>query len=89
MRRLVEMGHRFDDGDWLWMAFGMAATWLVLIAAAIWVLGLLGVGLPRPTERSERDRNRRAQELLDERLARGEMELEDYQARRRALGDDR
>lgn len=80
------MWYRFDDGEWLWMVFGMAASWLVLLAAAIWLLGLLGVGSARPDGHA---RNRRAQDVLDERLARGEMELDDYQARRRALGDSR
>lgn len=80
------MWHRFDEGDWWWMAFGMAASWLVVIAATIWLVSLFAVGPQRPPARGARDR---AGELLDERLARGEVDLEDYHARRRALGDGR
>lgn len=53
---------------WHWL--GMAAFWVLLIGAAIWAVGrLFPPAEPRPT---------RARATLDERLARGEVDPEQY-----------
>jgi putative membrane protein len=65
------------DGGWMWL-WGtlMMLTWAVIIAVAVWLI-----------IRSNRGdgSTRRAKEILDERLARGEISLEEYQERRQAL----
>lgn len=66
------------DGGWMWLWGSlMMLTWVVVIAAAVWLV----------TRSSAGDRNSpaRAREILDERLARGEIDLDEYRQRRDAL----
>lgn len=71
--------------DWGWggMLFGplFMIAWLALLVAVIVLVvrGLgagLGNGAPRQTPR----------EILDERFAKGEIDLEEFEKRRKALG---
>jgi putative membrane protein len=71
-------------GGWGW---GWLYGALLLIGLALLVVvavRLLGSGVRREVPRDERGR---ALHLLDERYARGEIDTEEYQERRRALGD--
>lgn len=61
-------------GWWGWLI--MISFWVVVLALLIWA-----VRTPLLT-RSEGDR---ALRVLDERLARGEIEISEYEARREAL----
>lgn len=70
------------------MALAMALFWLLVVAGTVVVVALLtggGPQRPAPPAPGRRD----AQELLDERLARGELDVDEYQARVRALRDAR
>jgi putative membrane protein len=57
-----------------WMWFGMASFWIV-IALVVWALIRSG---QRPSQRT-------AQEILDERYAKGELSKDEYEERRRVL----
>jgi putative membrane protein len=64
------------DGGWMWL-WGtlMMLSWVVIVAAAVWFV-----------LRAHRDgTTSRARDVLDERLARGELTLEEYRERREAL----
>lgn len=73
---------------WGGMAFGgmigIVLLWVVLIAGIVWAVSRLLPGRQaghgtRPTQESP-------EEILDRRFARGEIDLETYQAQRDALG---
>src|SRR5690348_12233412 len=70
--------------DWLGWFFGwpmMLAFWVIVVAAVIAVLRV-GGGFPRTDHRTP-------EQFLDERLARGEIDVEDYSGRRDMLGAGR
>jgi putative membrane protein len=79
------MMHWYGGGmDWLGWLFGwptMRAFWAIVVAAVIAVLRV-GGGLPRTDHRTP-------EQLLDERLARGQIDVEDYTRRRDMLGAGR
>lgn len=76
------------DGGWgIVMVLGMVAIWLTLVAALVlavlWVARGAGSGsstAPRGT-----GPDGAAEQILAERLARGEIDVEDYRARLAAL----
>lgn len=80
------MWHDYGDAGWGLMALGMGMFWLVLIVVGIGAASALLGGFTGNVTRGGRSS---ARELLDERLARGEMDVGDYQARCRAFDDRR
>jgi putative membrane protein len=63
---------------WHWLS--MAAFWLVLVLVAIWATTrLFPAGDPPPSARA----------LLDERLARGELDVDEYRRLRHELTSPR
>jgi uncharacterized membrane protein len=90
------MWHNYAAHGWAWMGFMMLASVLVLVAAGLWFIEL-AAGWPwRDRDHPVRDEIRHLEhrdldafELLDARLARGELDPEEYRARRRALVDGR
>jgi putative membrane protein len=65
-------------GYGVWMFMGL--FWLVLIGAIVWlVVRLLPARAPGAPQRET------PEEILDKRFARGELDLETYQAQRTAL----
>ena len=69
----------YGAGGW-WMLFSMLLFWGGLIALIVWAVRAAS---DRPQNR-ERDRNR-ALEILEERYARGEIDHEEFEQRRRIL----
>lgn len=65
-----------DAGYAVWMMVGQAIFWVALAAVVIFAIVRLG----RPA-----DRRGRPEAILDERLARGEIDAEEYRARRALL----
>jgi putative membrane protein len=59
-----------------WHWFGMASFWLLILLVAIWAISRLF-----PAGRPTQD----ARAILDERLARGELELAEYRRLREEL----
>lgn len=55
----------------------MVGWWVLVVAGIVWLVRTVA------TQSSDTDDARR---LLDERFAAGELSVDDYQARRRALG---
>ena len=79
-------------GGWGWggMLFGgifMILFWVFVIAAVVWLVLAIGRRGVEPPASSHATSN--ASAILDERLARGEIDLEEYKARKAALGGPR
>ena len=68
--------HDMDGGDWLWMTTMMVVFWAVVVTL---VMVLIRRG---PSDSS---RLQTPEDILRERLARGEINPDDYQARLRTL----
>lgn len=77
--------HNPGWGGWLLMTFGMVAFWALVIVAVVALVRALrepdAPSTPQPTQTSSPDPLR----LLDERFARGEMDVADYRTRRELL----
>jgi putative membrane protein len=65
-----------DPGAAGWMTFGWLVFWLGVAAIVIFAIVRLG---------RQPDRRGGAETILDERLARGEIDVEEYRARRALL----
>lgn len=71
------------DGAWMWPVMIMSTIVLVALAVAMsWALahGARPTGLDTTAQRD------RARDILDERFAKGELDTDEYRARREALG---
>ena len=69
----------WNAGDWLPMGFLMLFLWAMLIFGGLWLLTRGRDG--QPPARSN------ARQILDDRLARGEIGPEEYRARRDQLDE--
>lgn len=78
----------YGPGDGGWWGTGMVLVALLFLALI--VIGVILVvrspDADRPRRRSERSR---AREILDERFARGEIDAQEYEERRRTLEEER
>jgi putative membrane protein len=63
-------------------SLGMGVFWLLLLGLIVWLVVRL---LPGSGRGPSRDRNESALEVLDRRLANGQIDLEPWQAQRAAL----
>ena len=72
--------HDMDGGDWFWMS-GMM---IVLVAAVVAIIILLGFSRDKVSRRA-----RTPDEVLHQRLASGEIDLDDFQRRLDALNSAR
>lgn len=69
------------DGSWGWMGGGMWISWILLIVVVVVLIkALTGRGVGSPTEHLESPL-----EILKARYARGEIDEEEFQHRRREL----
>ena len=76
------------DGFWMWGMGGilMVLFWILVILAIAALVRWLAVGGGHPPARREEDRGgRRALEILEERYARGEIDREEFQAKKKDL----
>lgn len=69
--------HSWGAGDWLVMSLLMLIFWGALVAGAVWLVR----NARRPLEHSTTG----ARQILDEKLARGEVTEEEYRARLEVL----
>jgi putative membrane protein len=67
---------------------GMILFWIVLIAAIVWAVSRLLPGRQAPSSSSVPGQEK-PEDILDRRYARGEIDLETYQAQRAALASAR
>lgn len=72
------MGWNWDGGTWLGMGAGMI-LWLVVGVVIVWLLVRGLVALERP--RADSAKRSEPEEILRERLARGEVDVEEYERR--------
>ncbi len=80
--------HPHTWGDWGWGGMILGPILMILFIAAavavvVLVLRALGGGTRRPAARE----GRTALDFLDERFARGEIDKDDYEERKRTLSD--
>ena len=73
-------GH-MDNGWGVVMLLGMLGTWVLIAAAIVWIVRMTQTHSPSANN-SERSS---AERILGERLARGEIDPDEYQARMTAL----
>jgi putative membrane protein len=67
------------DGGWMWLWGSlMMLTWVAVIGGAVWLI-------VRATRSGDRSRSSNARDILDERLARGEIGLEEHRQLRDQL----
>lgn len=66
-------------GWWIVMALGMVLFWGLVAVAVVWIVRELGRGGARTPGRED------PLELLDRRLAEGQISVEEYEERRRVL----
>lgn len=93
MRHFPGPGGGMYGGNLLWGFTGFIGTLVVLTLIALFVLFLVkkakgkkfGPGVPGPMGHYHRPPMPPALQILDERLARGEIEVEDYMTRKAAL----
>jgi putative membrane protein len=67
-------------GAFMWL--GMGLFWLILLGLIVWLVIRL---LPGSGEQPTRASGESAVEILDRRMANGEIDMEDWQAQRAAL----
>ena len=73
--------HDVGDGSWWVMWIGMILFWILIALAVVWLVR--EVIVPRRHGSSSEN----AMEILERRLAEGEISTEEYQERRKALQD--
>lgn len=71
--------HDLDGGWWIVMMIGMVLFWALVIVAVVWAVRAW-TGGQGPARRESTP-----QEVLERRLAEGEISVEDYDERRRVL----
>jgi putative membrane protein len=73
--------------NWALMALLMLVFWTLVAAGAVWLISTRrrGATTPRPTPSPSASDGSAGRAILDERLARGELSVEEYQARRDLL----
>lgn len=81
--------HYWDDGwNWYWMV-PMMVVWIALIAVVVWgVVRIVGAASSRATPQGAEgveSRPERPQDILDRRLASGEIDIEEHRRLREAL----
>jgi putative membrane protein len=73
----------WDGGGWAWWQAGlMSVAMIAFWALLIWVVYALvtgSIGRTRQPEHGEQGRSDDARRILDQRLARGEIDTEEYQ----------
>jgi len=89
------MMHHWDGswgvGNWLLMGFGMVLFWALVVAGIVWLVHYIGnrpaAGEPAMSLDTSTGpaRATNAQDILDERYARGEISDEEYRTRRDTL----
>lgn len=80
-----DWGHMdFDGGWWIVMGIGMILFWGLVIFGIVWLVRELS-DRPRRTDPAGPDPT----QILDRRLAEGEISVEEYEERRRTLQGSR
>ena len=71
----------WGSGMWGWGLLWMVVFWGALVAGIVWLVQAA------TSSRDRTDGGRTGRQLLDERLARGELSIEEYEQRRRVLDE--
>ncbi len=71
------------SGVALLMVLGMLAIWALVGLAIVWLIR--SIRSAQPTQTPPKAQSEGAEQILAERLARGEIDIEDYRARLAAL----
>jgi putative membrane protein len=78
---MMDWNQGWSTGDWVAMFVMMAVFWGAVIAVVVWAVRSLRsartAGTSRPTDRTSEPDNR-AEQILGERFARGELTAEEF-----------
>ena len=78
-----DWGHMdLDDGWWVVMMIGMILFWGLVVLGVVWLVREL---TQQQRHGASGGAGNRAQEILDRRLAEGEISVDEYEQRRRTL----
>jgi uncharacterized membrane protein len=80
---MVYWGNHMSAGGWILSVMWTLIILALVIAGIVWLVSVLG-----SRETDPRAREASAREILDRRLASGELTIEQYRALREAIGDD-
>lgn len=80
-------GH-MDSGWGVVMVFGMLGVWVLIALTIAWIVRTVWTPVTPPAGSNSAD-TRTPEQILAERLARGEIEPEEYSARLNALSSNR
>ncbi len=72
----------FEGMGWGFMGLGMILFWVFLIAGTVWLV----LAVSGQQGRRQGEERGSAFRILEERLARGEIDVDEYKARKSALG---
>lgn len=72
-------------GGWFLMMLGMALFWGVVVYAIVSLVRSGGNASASGPAQGDRSPHARAQAILEERFARGEIDADEYESRRRTL----
>jgi putative membrane protein len=81
---MMSWGNHMGTGEWIFSILGSLIIIGLIVALIVWAVSPRGDRSGSPTAASGS-----AREILDRRLARGELTAEQYQQLREALGDAR
>ena len=75
------MGYGWGGWGLGYPGFGMIVVWVLIIVLAVWLVrGFAGTG-------PERNKSKSARKILEERYARGEIDRDEFEQKRRDLSD--
>ena len=79
-----DWGHMdLDGGWWIVMGLGMVLFWALVILGIVWLVREIGGGHGHASRAGARGPD--PLEVLDRRLAEGEIDVEEYEERRRTI----
>lgn len=77
-------GH-MDEGWGIAMMLGMLGIWALVALAVVWVVRSTHISTVPPASLGGDILKKNAEQILDDRLARGDIDLDDFRARLEAL----
>jgi putative membrane protein len=78
---MMDFGDHMSTGGWIFSILGMVVVMVLLVAAIVWIVSELGERRPG----TQPPPSLSAREILDQRLARGEITTEQYDQLREKL----
>ena len=78
------MMHRFGEHGW-GMGFGMAWWWIIGLIVIVIIIWLVMKAVTQNKHSNHSNKNKSALDILEERYARGEIDREEFEERKKGL----